>query len=127
MFRKTSQNENENVTRFARRLRHQGVVCDYGVALEMRITEQIFDGCISDELREAILKKRLLTLADIIEEGKVLETIQLNQQEVVACGPSTGSVHRLKSSFKQCFRCGASEHHAYDQKCPVRKKKCDKC
>lgn len=125
VFRKMSQNETESVAQFSRRLRHQGVLCDYGEALDMRITEQIFDGCRSNALREVILKKRLTGLTEIVEEGKVLETIELNQQEAGAGG--SASVNRVKNSASQCFRCGSSEHYANDSRCPARQKTCDKC
>ncbi|XP_055588714.1 uncharacterized protein K02A2.6-like [Uranotaenia lowii] len=125
VFRKMSQNESESVAKFVRRLRHQGVLCEYGNALEMRITEQVFDGCLSNGLREVILKKRLTQLAEIMEEGKVLETIDLNQQQLGAGG--SASVNKVKSGTNKCFRCGSSKHYANDIKCPARKEKCDKC
>lgn len=125
MFRKMTQKEGESVTKFARRLRHQGNLCDYGDALDMRITEQIFDGSSSNALREAILKKRLVDLDKIIEEGRVLETIDLNQQEAV--GEDSVSVNKVKSASNRCFRCGSAGHYANDKKCPALKKTCDKC
>ncbi|XP_058816725.1 uncharacterized protein K02A2.6-like [Topomyia yanbarensis] len=124
-----TQKEGESVTHFARRLRHQANLCEYGDALNMRITEQIFDGSCSNTLREAILKKRLVDLANIIEEGRVLETINSNQQEAV--GEDSASVNKVRSEMKsaahRCFRCGSSGHYANDKKCPARKKTCDKC
>ncbi|XP_053691045.1 uncharacterized protein K02A2.6-like [Sabethes cyaneus] len=126
VFRKMSQKEEESVARFVSRLRHQGNVCDYGNALDMRITEQIFDGCISNALRGEILKKRLVELADILEEGRILETIDMNQREIVK-EENFQSVNKIKSAGNRCFRCGSLGHFANDKKCPARKKECDKC
>lgn len=52
VFRKMTQQENEPVEKFIHRLRDQGRLCDYGAALEMRLTEKNFDNCVSDTLRE---------------------------------------------------------------------------
>lgn len=125
LFRKMTQKDGEGVTRFTRRLRHQANLCDYGNALDMRLTEQIFDGCSSQALRKAILKKRLVDLANIIEEGRVQETIESNQMEAV--GEESTNVNKVRSAANRCFRCGSAGHYANDKKCLARKKSCDKC
>ncbi|XP_039438143.1 uncharacterized protein K02A2.6-like [Culex pipiens pallens] len=126
LFRRMKQEGSDGIEQFARKLRHQGNLCDYGGALDMRITEQIFDGSTSDALREAILKKRLVVLKDILEEGRILETIELNKQEAVA-STSNGPAAVNKVDGGKCFRCGSLEHFANSKKCPALKKKCDKC
>ncbi|XP_062542448.1 uncharacterized protein K02A2.6-like [Armigeres subalbatus] len=126
LFRKMAQKDGESIIKFSRRLRHHGGVCDYGNALELRITEQIYDGTSSNALREAILKKRLVELNDILEEGRVLETIDHSHPGLAAMEEQV-DVNRVRSGQKQCFRCGSFSHYANDKKCPARKKTCDKC
>nr|XP_029712665.1 uncharacterized protein K02A2.6-like [Aedes albopictus] len=125
LFRKMTQREGESIVKFCRRLRNHAGLCDYGDALDLRITEQIYDGTSSNALREAILKKRLVVLNEILEEGRVLETIDQSHPELISSDQA--SVNKIKSGQNQCFRCGSFGHYANDKKCPARKKTCDKC
>lgn len=131
VFRNIKQEESESVEKFASRLREQGRLCEYGVALDIRITEQIFDHCRMTELREAILKKKLLTVAEIVEEARILETVQRNREQMVKCAISTegSSVNQVKQDKKKdvCYRCGHKGHYANDKRCPARGKACDEC
>ncbi|XP_058816593.1 uncharacterized protein K02A2.6-like [Topomyia yanbarensis] len=128
VFRKMTQEENETIEKFIHRLRDQARLCDYGDALEMRITEQIFDNCRADALREAILKKKLMTVPEIAEEARVLETVKKNRDEMRKPADEN-TVHQVKKSNREelCFRCGNQGHFANDKKCPARSKTCDKC
>lgn len=132
VFRKMTQQENEPLEKFIHRLRDQGRLCDYGAAMEMRITEQVFDNCVSDALREAILKKKLMTVQEIAEEGRVLETVKRNRDQLKKPAEES-QLSLVKKQGREdrnedvCFRCGNVGHYARDKKCPARSKRCDKC
>lgn len=139
VFRSIRQKEEETVDQFVSRLREQGRLCDYGDALDMRITEQIFDHCLSEELREVILKKKLMTVNEIVEEARMIETVHRNK-ELMAREKDEGkeaamkteagesSINRIKTKKKAvCFRCGLTGHFANDKACPARNKICDRC
>lgn len=128
MFRRMKQQENETLEKFIHRLRDQGRLCEYGEALEMRITEQVFDNGNSDALREAILKKKLMTVPEISEEGRVLETVKRNRDEMKKPeGENSVNLVRKPKPGDVCHRCGNSGHYASDKKCPAKAQKCDKC
>ncbi|XP_029717333.2 uncharacterized protein K02A2.6-like [Aedes albopictus] len=130
VFRSMKQ-EDESVEKFVGRLREQGRLCDYGGALDMRITEQVFDNCRSDELREIILKKKLLTVPAIVEEARILETVKRNKEEMkkLSTPLDEPQAYQVKRERKKevCFRCGNSGHFANDRGCPAKNRICDKC
>ncbi|XP_065079771.1 uncharacterized protein LOC135702672 [Ochlerotatus camptorhynchus] len=125
------QEEGESVEKFVVRLREQGRLCEYEGALDMRITEQVFDNCRSDELRDAILKKKLLTVAAIVGNARILETVKRNKEEMreMSASLDEASVFQVKREKKKevCFRCGNAGHFANDKGCPAKNKVCDKC
>ncbi|XP_062542458.1 uncharacterized protein K02A2.6-like [Armigeres subalbatus] len=139
VFRSIRQKEGETVDQFASRLREQGRLCDYGDALDMRITEQIFDHCRSEELREVILKKKLMTVNDTLEEARMIETVHRNKElmakenieakgEAMNHGVENLTVNRIKTNNKSvCFRCGLAGHFANNKACPAKNKSCDRC
>lgn len=131
VFRNIKQKTDETVEKFVGRLREQGRLCEYGPALDMRITEQIFDNCLSEELREMILKKKLMTVAEIVQEAQILETVKRNKEHMQKSVVPTeeASISQVRSSRQKdvCFRCGAQGHYANDKLCPARKKVCDRC
>lgn len=136
IFRRMEQQDGETVEKFLHRLRDQGRLCEYGNALEMRITEQVYDNCSSNALREAILKKKLMTVQDIAVEARILETVERTRgeirkpteerkQEEQETEAAVNLVRKNKDDV--CFRCGYTGHFASDRKCPARKQQCDRC
>lgn len=129
-FRIIEQEEHETVENFVLRLREQGNLCEYGNHLEEEIKEQIFERGSSDELRAKILTKPEMTLAETIELGRSLETIDKHRKSLlhkaavdvnkVSSSPST-------SSKGECFRCGRTGHYANDDECPAKDRKCERC
>ncbi|XP_053692225.1 uncharacterized protein K02A2.6-like [Sabethes cyaneus] len=131
LFRKIKQAEDESVEKFVARLREQGRLCEYGNALDMRITEQVFDNSLSDNLREAIIKKKLMTVEEIVQEARVLETVNRNRADMKKSFDPVeqSSVNQIRKAKKneKCFRCGNIGHFANDKNCPAKNKICDSC
>ncbi|XP_055613061.1 uncharacterized protein K02A2.6-like [Uranotaenia lowii] len=117
----------ESLDKFIQRLRDQGRLCGYGEALDMRITEQVFDNSNSDALREVILKKKLMTVQEIAEEGRILETLKVNKEllKKPTDENAIGQVRRNKE--EHCYRCGEQGHFANNKKCPAMSEFCKKC
>lgn len=131
VFRNIKQEPDETVEKFVSRLREQGRLCEYGAALDMRITEQIFDNCLSEELRAMILKKKLMSVVEIVQEAQILETVKRNKDQMQKRVVPTeeANIGEVKSSKQNdvCFRCGTRGHYANDRQCPARNKVCDRC
>ncbi|XP_065092435.1 uncharacterized protein LOC135713278 [Ochlerotatus camptorhynchus] len=131
VFRKMKQTEDESVEKFVARLREQGRLCEYGNALDMRVAEQVFDNSRSDELREVIIKKKLMNVEEIVQEARILETVNRNKEDMKRNSAPMGQscVNQIKKGAKKekCFRCGNVGHFANDKSCPAKNKVCDSC
>lgn len=124
IFRNLEQAPDESIEKFVLRLREQGQLCEYGDWLEEAIKEQIFEKGFSDDLRGKILTKGDMTLAQTVELGRSLETIEKHKKNLQRCE----EVHRVSTGSRgECYRCGRSGHYANDEDCPARDKKCEKC
>lgn len=123
IFRNLQQEPNEKISRFVLYLREQGNLCEYGDWLEENIKEQIFEKGASDELRAKILTKPGMTLAEIIKEGRSLETIEKVRQQL----KHSADINKVSISKNECFRCGRVGHYANDECCPAKDKRCEKC
>nr|XP_029717955.1 uncharacterized protein LOC115260774 [Aedes albopictus] len=123
VFRNLEQAADESIEKFVLRLHEQGNLCEYGSHLD-EIKEQIFEKCSSDDLRAKILTKPQMSLAETVELGKSLETIEKHKRNPVNVNKiSSGS----KSSKTECFRCGRTGHFANDEDCPAKHRKCERC
>ncbi|XP_062714057.1 uncharacterized protein K02A2.6-like [Aedes albopictus] len=123
IFRNLQQEPDEKISKFVLRLREQGNLCEYQDWLDENIKEQIFEKGSSDELRAKILTKPSMTLAEIINEGRSLETIEKVRQQL----KHSGDINKISTSKNECFRCGRVGHYASDDCCPAKNKKCEKC
>ena len=66
LFRQIEQAQQEAVTEFVCRLRHQASHCDFGAAIDEHIRDQIVEKCNSRELRAKFLEKTDLKLLDVL-------------------------------------------------------------
>lgn len=153
-FRNIEHAIDEPIERFVLRLREQGNLCEYGAHLDEEIKEQLFEKGASDDLREKILNKPAMTLAETIEAGRSLETIGKHRQnsklipqqeglnqianttnsskntsrECRRCGRS--SRFDQNDSYldrRECYRCGRTGHFANDDNCPALDQKFERC
>lgn len=71
------------------------------------------------------------TVAEIVEEGRILETVQKNREFMKSSRVPTevAEVNQvMKNKTKNvCYRCGDDEHYANDKNCPAKNKKCNEC
>lgn len=123
IFRNLAQAPEESIEKFVLRLREQGALCEYENWLEENIEEQIFEKGSSDHLRAKILTKPNMTLAEIVELGRSLETIAKHQNSLVP----EEAINRVSGMKGECFRCGQTGHYASSEDCPARNQKCDRC
>nr|XP_019931454.2 uncharacterized protein LOC109621780 [Aedes albopictus] len=129
-FRSLEQEETEPIENFVLRLREQGNLCEYGDHLEEEIKEQVFEKGVSDELRANTLTKPRITLAETVELGRSLETINKHRKNLLhktAVDVNKVSSSSAAGSRNECFRCGRIGHYANDEGCPAKDQKCERC
>lgn len=121
-FRNIEQANDEPIERFVLRLREQGNLCEYGDHLDEEIKEQLFERGASDDLREKILNKPAMTLAETIETGRSLETIGKHRQssKLIPRQEELNRIAQMANGSKnnvrrECRRCGRSERFSNDE------------
>ncbi|KAM7249576.1 hypothetical protein ACFE04_019771 [Oxalis oulophora] len=115
--------------------------------LHAEIVDQIILGTSNPEFRASILEKRLESLEDVLELGKLTEAISLQTKHIAESEPggcasatatSADSVARVSSSKDQprraapahprfCDACGRRNHVAGAADCPAKDGKCYTC
>ncbi|XP_055613034.1 uncharacterized protein LOC129759582 [Uranotaenia lowii] len=63
-----------------------------------------------------------MTLAEIVKEGRSLETIDKVRQQL-----QRSEINKVTSTKNECFRCGRLGHFANSKDCPALEEKCKKC
>ena len=135
LFRQMTQSEQETVSEFICRLRHQASNCDFGAAVDDHIRDQIIEKCNSRVLRAKLLEKADLKLSDLISTAKAFEAV--GEQLRVMDQPSQSitsvpvAVNALRNkpdrSKLLCYACGKPGHFQKDPLCPARGKRCAQC
>ena len=131
LFRQIEQAQQEMVTEFICRLRHQASNCDFGAAIDEYIRNQIIEKCDSRELREKFLEKAGLKLLDVLSIARVheavrerLEAMDCPMEPNLADNYEINVVHtRIAKSKLFCFACGKAGHFQRDPQCPAKRKK----
>lgn len=126
-FRNLAQSAEESIEKFVLRLREQGNLCEYDDHLDDEIKEQIFEKGISDELRAKILTKPNMSLAETVDLGRSLETIEKHKASGATGDSEVNKITSFTGSKRECYRCGRFGHYANDEGCPAKKGKCDLC
>ena len=132
-FRKTTQNVDETLDQYHVRLVQKAKYCEFS-NLDTEIKAQIELGTNSKQLRRYAFWKPKLTLAELLDYGRMLETVEDN-----ACGVEqhmnetpTKDINAVqqgpvttKPKPKTCFYCGLNWPHEND--CPAKGNTCNYC
>ena len=73
VFRQARQKQGETLDMFQSRLRQHAVTCDFA-NLDKEIKAQIVSGCLSTRLRHKAMCDPKVTLSDLLDHGKALQT-----------------------------------------------------
>lgn len=139
-LRQLKQEDDERIAVFAMRLRQQAERCDFGENFEDHVKDQLIEKCSSSRLR-----RRLLALGDakldvVVREAKAFEAVQEQGKALddksssiekpievnkIDTYQKSGAFHNGKPIV--CHRCGYTGHRQFDEKCPAKGKKCNKC
>ena len=92
IFHSAKQKPNESIEQFVTTLRKLSLYCEYGAMTEEHIRDQVIDGCHSSKFRKKLLIETGLTLAKVIQLGKITEAAnhQSEQMESSKSDSATG-------------------------------------
>ncbi|KAG8173795.1 hypothetical protein JTE90_015579 [Oedothorax gibbosus] len=126
----------ESVATFVSELRRLSEFCNFGDT-EPGGIQTVFGGIQNPEIQRRLLSEKDLKLQSAIDIAVSMETAvknSLDLQGAASLAP-TAAVHKafhqqkrsgaLKSVFKECIRCGSSDH--MPKACPHKDKKCYLC
>ncbi|KAG8174283.1 hypothetical protein JTE90_020770 [Oedothorax gibbosus] len=127
----------ESVATFVSELRRLSEFCNFGDTLDTMIRDRIVCGIQNPEIQRRLLSEKDLKLQSAIDIAVSMETAvknSLDLQGAASLAP-TAAVHKAfhqqkrsgapKSVFKECIRCGSSDH--MPKACPHKDKKCYLC
>lgn len=132
-FRKTTQNIDETIDQFHVRLVQSSRYCEFA-NVDTEIKAQIELGTNSKQLRRYAFRHSKLTLSELLEYGRIMETAEKDargiekqraqeiEDEVNAVRQNT--THKTTGN-KTCFQCGYAWPHV--SVCPAKGKTCNKC
>lgn len=138
-LRQLKQEDDEKIALFAMRLRKQAERCNFGDNFEDNVKDQLIEKCSSSKLR-----RKLLSLADanldtvlreakafeaVQEQGKVFDDKKIDQNKLNEVNKIEIRRKPVPNNMKNvtCHRCGYTGHRQFDENCPAKGKKCNKC
>lgn len=138
-LRQLKQEDEEKIAIFAMRLRKQAERCDFGENFEDHVKDQLIEKCSSPKLRRKLLALGDANLDTVLREAKAFEAVheqgkalddkkidsnKLSEVNRIDTRPKSGPNY-MKSTV--CHRCGYTGHRQFDENCPAKGKKCNKC
>ncbi|KAG8179018.1 hypothetical protein JTE90_011965 [Oedothorax gibbosus] len=136
-FNSRARQAGESVATFVSELRRLSEVCNFGDTLDTMIRDRIVCGIQNPEIQRRLLSEKDLKLQSAIDIAVSMETAVKNSLELQGADSlaPTAAVHKAfhqqkrsgapKSVFKECIRCGSSDH--MPKACPHKDKKCYLC
>ncbi|CAB4026423.1 PREDICTED: uncharacterized protein LOC107336737 [Paramuricea clavata] len=131
-FRKTNQLVDEILDQYHVRLVQKAKYCEFS-NLDTEIKAQIELGTNSKQLRRYAFRKPKLTLAELLDYGRTLETVEEDASGIEQNMNETPmkDIHAVRRNLaattpkKICFFCGLSWPHV--NVCPAKGKTCNHC
>lgn len=135
IFRQEKQKDGETVAQFVTRLRRLATLCDFPAeSTDSFIRDQVIDNCLSMKLRTKLLAERDLSLARTLDIAQAIEASQSQSRQIAEDNQSTkvytvgrqprrgkrnqvAGSSQLKSTEKQCSRCGIKGHSSDNCRC----------
>ena len=146
-FSKCSRLEGEKISDFAVRLRKLSTTCQFGDFWESALCMQFVVGLNMPKAQDKLLQERLLTLNKAVGMAQTVESAsstfaQLEKATASSSGASgTAEVNKISrgyakkkkdqkdsrnsQTYKDCWRCGKSDHH--HRACFYKTRKCHEC
>lgn len=121
-FRNMSQSDTETLDQFATRLRLAAAKCNFETRFNEEIRDQIIQKCNSQKLRTYFIAKGEIKLEQVLENGRLFETLK---DAVVTKKESTPS-RPSATERKICFNCGGKEY-PHKAECPAKTHNCKVC
>ena len=149
VFRQMKQKEEENIDQFVVRLSEKAQYCEFADKNE-QIRDQVIQMCKSNRVKRELLRKGTnLTLVNLREIARSVESTDEQMKQMTSSGAS-GGVNRVDNKPKYgqsrkfqprppsgarsqssrpvtCYSCGYEGHTNKDEKCPAKGKLCNKC
>ena len=138
VFRQARQKQGETLDMFQSRLRQLASTCKF-TDINREIKAQVVAGCLSTRLRRQALRDPNVTLTDLLDHGRALETSE--SQAFGIEKQATPEVNQLSLRFArgkskhhksrqttQCYNCGGDYPHKKGRTgCPAYGAECGKC
>ena len=122
-FRKTNQNSNETLDQHHIQHVHKAKYSEF-TNIDREIKAQIELSTTSKQLQRYAFRHPKLTLAELLDYGRTLETAEEDASRIEKHCDKTSSENITKPK-RTCFYCGLSWPHVNE--CPVKGKTCNHC
>ena len=148
VFRQMKQKEEENIDQFVVRLSEKAQYCEFADKNE-QIRDQVIQMCKSNRVKRELRKGTNLTLVNLREIARSVESTDEQMKQMTSSGAS-GGMNRVDNKPKYgqsrkfqprppsgarsqsstpvtCYSCGYEGHTNKDEKCPAKGKLRNKC